>query len=243
MKKSTAKDTLVTYKITSDIDGKLKTAGRTACNFWNSFVQPSTDIVIRLGVFTDSDPDSGTIAQAWTPYTRKGVLYGRVEFNTKYLGRFTPSQIAGTVVHELGHTLGIGWDLWMKMFNESDGKFLPKAVSACSDLKGMLVELDGGSGTELCHWDEETFGAELMTGYKNRGEHVLPVTVEVMEFFGHTVKKKLRKKTSLAPLLNQCAKTVFPERMKVGARQIDRDYFIETKPFETIPHRPSRKGR
>ncbi len=241
MKKDTVKKTLVTYKITSDVDGKLKAAGRTACNFWNSFVQPSTDIVIRLGVFTDPDPNSGTIAQAWTPYTRKGVLYGRVEFNTKYLARFTPSEIAGTVVHELGHTLGMGWDRWMKLFNQNDGTFLPKAVKSCPDLKDMLVELDGGSGTELCHWDEETFGAELMTGYKNRVEHVLPVTVEVMEQFGHGIKKNLSKETALAPLLKQCAQVVFAERQKVGARQIDRDYFVETKPFETIPHRPRRR--
>ncbi len=241
MKKSTPQKTLVTYKITSDIDGKLKTAGRTACNFWNSFVQPGTDIVMRLGVFTDPDPNSGTIAQAWTPYARKGVLYGRVEFNSRYLGRFSPSETAGTVVHELGHTLGMGWARWMKLFNQSDGTFLPKAVKSCPDLQGMLVELDGGPGTELCHWDEETFGAELMTGYKDVAEHVLPVTVEVMDQFGHSIKRSLSKKTALTPLLKQCAQVVFTERMKVGARQIDRDYFIETKPFETIPHGPSRR--
>ncbi|MRR37987.1 DNA/RNA endonuclease, partial [bacterium] len=108
MKESIRKSTIVTYKVTSDIDGKLKTAGRTACNFWNSFVQPGSDIVIRLGTFTDPDPSSGTIAQAWTPYSRKGVLYGRVEFNTRYLGTFRAYEVAGTVVHELGHTLGIG---------------------------------------------------------------------------------------------------------------------------------------
>lgn len=241
MKKSAKLQTLVTYKITSDIDGKLKTAGRTACNFWNSFVRPSTDIVIRLGIFTDPDPRSGTIAQAWTPYTRKGITYGRVEFNTKYLRKFTPNAIAGTVVHELGHTLGMGWARWMKLFNQNNGAFLPKAVKSCPDLKGMLVELDGGDGTELSHWDEETFNTELMTGYKDGVEHVLPVTVAVMEQFGHSIKKKLLKKTALTPLLKQCAQVVFTERMKVGARQIDRDYFIETKPFETIPHRPSRR--
>jgi hypothetical protein len=33
------------------------------------------------------------------------------------------------------------------------------------------VEQDGGSGTALGHWDEETFGNELMTGYLNAGEN------------------------------------------------------------------------
>jgi len=236
---------MVTYKISADINGKLKTAGRTACNFWNGFVRPRTDVVIRLGVFTDPDPNSGTIAQAWTPYSRKGVLYGRVEFNTKYLGKFSPKQVAGTVVHEIGHTLGIGWSQWMKLFRESDGRFLPKAVRACPNLQKMLVELDGGDGTELSHWDEEAFGAELMTGYKDSVEHVLPVTIEVMELLGHSIKKKLPKKAGLTPLLKQCAKVVFSESMKVGARKIDRDYLVETEPFERIPHhhRPSTRFR
>lgn len=241
MKKLVKRKTLVTYKITSDVDGRLKTAGRTACNFWNSFVRPGTDIVIRLGIFTDPDPRSGTIAQAWTPYARKGILYGRIEFNARYLRKFTPGEIAGTVVHELGHTLGMGWARWMKLFDQNDGTFLPKAVQSCPELKNMVVELDGGDGTELSHWDEETFGAELMTGYKDGAEHVLPVTVAVMKQFGHGIKKKLSRKTALTPLLKQSAQVAFTERMKVGARQIDRDYFIETKPFETIPHRPKRR--
>ena len=117
---------------------------------------------------------------------------------------------------------------------------LPKAIKSCPDLAKMSVELDGGPGTELSHWDEETFGAELMTGYKNSAEHVLPVTIEVTEVLGHTIKKNLAGKTKLNPLLKQCAKVVFSERKKVGARQIDRDFFVETEPFETIPHRPRR---
>jgi hypothetical protein len=43
---------LITYKIVSDVDGRLKAAARTACNFWNRFVVPSSSIVIRLGTFT-----------------------------------------------------------------------------------------------------------------------------------------------------------------------------------------------
>ena len=33
------------------------------------------------------------------------------------------------------------------------------------------VEQDGGSGTAGSHWDEETFGNELMTGYINEGQN------------------------------------------------------------------------
>ena len=34
-------------------------------------------------------------------------------------------------------------------------------------LEAFPVEQDGGSGTAGSHWDEETFGNELMTGYVN----------------------------------------------------------------------------
>ena len=34
-------------------------------------------------------------------------------------------------------------------------------------LAGVQVEQDGGAGTRDSHWDEETFGNEIMTGYIN----------------------------------------------------------------------------
>ena len=97
---------LITYKIVSDQNGRLKAGARTACNFWNRFVAPSYSIVIRLGVFTANY--SSTIASAWRPSMKDGVMYGRVEFNTKYLLTFEPNDIAGSIVHEIGHTLGFG---------------------------------------------------------------------------------------------------------------------------------------
>jgi hypothetical protein len=36
---------------------------------------------------------------------------------------------------------------------------------------GIAVEQDGGSGTAGSHWDEQTFGNELMTGYINSGQN------------------------------------------------------------------------
>ena len=101
---------LITYKIVNDVDGRLKTAARVACSFWNRFVQPDSSIVIRLGTFTSFGT---TIARAYQPYSQGGVVYGVVEFNTQFLAEFSDTEVAGTVVHELGHTLGIGWDKWM----------------------------------------------------------------------------------------------------------------------------------
>jgi hypothetical protein len=240
VKKDKAKNTMITYKIVADRNGKLKTAGITACNFWNGFIRPKTDIVIRLGTFTE---DSDTIAQAWEPYTKAGVVYGRIEFNTEYLSTFSKNKVAGTIVHEIGHTLGMGWKKWLALFDNDSGRFKPKAVKACADLSEMEVELDGGPGTELSHWDEDVYKTELMTGYKDNAEHVLPVTVAVMGLLGHTVKKELKAKAGLGKLLTAQAAVTFSSARKSEARKIDRDHFVETEVRETIPHGVTRRAR
>ena len=221
----------ITYKIRSDMDGRLKKGARTACNFWNRFVQPKYSIVIRLGTFTEN---SNTIACAYKPYAKDGVRYGRVEFNTKYLGQFTENEIAGTIIHEIGHSLGIGWEDWDKLFDRETGKFKPAAVRRLRKLEQMEVELDGGYGTVFAHWDEDRFDKELMTGYQDHGEHVLPVTIDLMKVLGHTVSKRLDDKADLGELLEDAANVVFSRQDE--ARVLDLEYFEDTDLFEIIPH-------
>lgn len=223
---------LITYKIVSDQNGKVKIAARTACNFWNNFVEPRKSIVIRLGLFTKNND---IIAAAYKPHVGpKGLIYGRVDFNTKFLNRFSNVQTAGTVVHEIGHTLGFGWNKWMKLFEQDTGEFKPRAVAALPALGDMTVETDGGDGTALSHWDEEAFDKELMTGYADRAEHVLPVTLAVMKLLGHRVKVPLPKKTSLSKLLKSSSKVKFTK--KAQAKKLDLDHFMETQLWETVPH-------
>jgi DNA/RNA endonuclease G (NUC1) len=221
----------ITYKITSDMDGRLQKGARTACNFWNRFVQPKYSVVIRLGTFTQN---SYTIARAYEPYEKDGVRYGRVEFNTKYLGQFTENEIAGTIIHEMGHSLGIGWKEWDKLFDHETGKFKPAAVRRLRKLNEMEVELDGGPGTRLSHWDEDKFDRELMTGYQDQGEHVLPVTIDLMKVLGHTVSERLDTKTDLGELLQDAVSVVFSRQNE--ARVLDLEHFEDTDLFETIPH-------
>ena len=223
----------VTYKITSDMDGKLKKGARTACNFWNRFVEPRYSIVIRLGTFTQS---SLTVARAYAPYEKDGIRYGRVEFNTKYLGEFTDDKIAGTIVHEIGHSLGVGWDDWNELFSRQTGKFTQAAVNDLYELEQMEVELDGGPGTAFAHWDEAIFDKELMTGIQDSGEYVLPVTVDLMGVLGHKVTEQLDTQTDLGELLRDAVSVVFSRQDEV--RSLDLEYFEETEVFEIIPHAP-----
>ncbi len=223
---------LITYKIISDMEGRLKTGARTACSFWNRFVQPRFPIVIRLDTFTRN---SSTIARAYKPYEKNNVRYGRVEFNTKYLGEFTENEIAATIIHEIGHSLGIGWEEWSDLFNRETGRFTPDAVSRLNPLEQMRVELTGGAGTAYAHWDEARFDKELMTGYQDQGEHILPITIELMEILGHRVSEQLNDKTALSELLEDAANVVFSRQDEV--RQLNLEHFEKTDLFERIPHK------
>lgn len=224
--------TLITYKIASDLDGELQQGARTACNFWNRFVEPKHSIVIRLGIYTQN---SNTIARAYKPFEKDGVRYGRVEFNTKFLANFTDDEIAGTIIHEIGHSLGIGWDDWQDLYDRETGRFTSKTIRRLNALEHMEVERDGGPGTAFAHWDEFKFDKELMTGYQDRGEHVLPVTVDLMRILGHTVIERLRDKTPLSDLLRDAASVMFSRQDE--AKLLNLDYFEDTELLETIPHR------
>lgn len=224
-----AKTTLITYKITSDSSGKLEALARLACNFWNRYLIPQQSIVIRIGVFTSF---GNTIARAWKPYAEKGVVYGAVEFNTNFLGIFSDVEIAGTLIHEIGHTLGMGWERWLTLFDPQTGRFTPASVARLPALANYRVETDYGPGTTLAHWDEELYDRELMTGIKDNMLYVMPMTIDVMQLLGHQVAERLGEKRPLEDLLTELQNMQFS--LYEVADQIDKNHYVETEIWEEV---------
>ncbi len=111
--------------------------------------------------------------------------------------------LADVVVHEMGHTMGIG-TLWAEHGlladpagqGGTDPHFTGAQAIAAFDAAGgtdypdekVPVETEGGPGTEDSHWRETVFDNELMTGFINQGANPLSaVTVRSLADQGYTV--------------------------------------------------------
>lgn len=94
------------------------------------------------------------------------------------------------VLHEMLHSIGFG-SIWSyKGLVAGAGTATPyfTGANATAEYRALIhdgtatirVEEGGGSGTALAHWDEATFGAELMTGYIGSGPSNPLTTITVM---------------------------------------------------------------
>jgi hypothetical protein len=98
-----------------------------------------------------------------------------MKFDIADVNAMSLATFAEVVLHEMAHSLGLG-SIWDRLGLVSNGLFTgANAVreyhAMGGTLSGIPVEQDGGSGTAGSHWDEETFGNELMTGYINSGQN------------------------------------------------------------------------
>ena len=113
-----------------------------------------------------------------------------------------PSGAEGTlwddiVTHEMMHTIGFG-TIWNYLgllagggtdnptFTGENATGVYEAASGVTDSGGVPVEGDGGAGTADSHWDDATFGNEIMTGYIDISDNYLSdMTVASLEDLGY----------------------------------------------------------
>ena len=171
----------------------------------NSFKTPSfngTVDDVLIDVLLQPIDGPGAVLGAAGPCLARSqdflTLYGLMFFDTDDLAFLQQNNILDeVVVHEMGHVLGIGtlWDFNRDLLQgtAADPRFVgPNAIAGFHDVGGrgatIPVEEGGGSGTRFSHWDEETFDAELMTGFIALGESPLSVmTIGSMQDLGYVV--------------------------------------------------------
>ncbi len=164
------------------------------------------DVVILIDTFNEGP--GGLLGQAGPCFTRKSnnlTIVGVMLFDASDLTELSKrGQLESTIVHEMGHVLGIG-TLWerkglVKLANPS------RPISECDTnpqyvgAKGKLeweklgrsgdVPLEKGYGTGTCegHWDENILTNELMTGFLNAGANPLSrLSIASLEDLGYTV--------------------------------------------------------
>jgi Leishmanolysin len=126
----------------------------------------------------------GAAGPCWVRGSDFLTIYGIMFFDSADLQDIADAGVLDEViVHEMGHVIGIGtlWDApaipeagfagrnLLQNENTSNPIFVgTRANVAYQQLGGVPfvpVEGDFGPGTRLSHWDEATFGNELMTGF------------------------------------------------------------------------------
>jgi hypothetical protein len=189
--------------ITGDVPNTTGTIPARSCG--SSFKTPSfngtiDDVLIDV-LLQPIDGPGAMLGAAGPCLIRNSDLltvYGLMFFDTDDLAFLEQNNILDeVVVHEMGHVLGFGtlWNVGRNLLQGSntDPRFVgPNAIAGFHDVGGrgstIPVEDGGGPGTRLSHWDEETFDAELMTGFIALGESPLSImTIGSMQDLGYVV--------------------------------------------------------
>ncbi len=225
---TTDKSFQIVLQFSSKVDAKYRTIFQEAVNRWQSIIVADIpdfnqsvplgnclegfttvpkvdDVIIAVDVFTEAR--GGLLGQAGPCYMRNSLLpiAGVMRFDTADLdGLATSGSLDETIIHEMGHVLGIG-TLWerkglIKLANPSRDPSTcdtaPKYVGAKGKLEWQAIGRTGeialeeqyGTGTCEGHWDEQIFAKELMTGFLNSGTNPLSrLSIASLEDLGYIV--------------------------------------------------------
>ena len=120
----------------------------------------------------------------------------------------------------------------MKLFDHRTGRFYKRFINKLTALADMFIETEYGDGTTLAHWDEEQHDQEIMIGFKDSAEHVLPVTIDVISLFEHNVVEKLDKQRKPTALLDDLRSVAFT--WVEDAVKLNREAFVKSNIWEKI---------
>ena len=186
-------DFQIDFTFSDDAPESLVTAAGLAANLWQSVITGNLpevnnpifgtiddiQISVQLGLLSgDSDGDGNTLAQG------QPLLFRTDSTGLPYLAQIgvdeadiSNPELSTIMAHEIGHCLGFptsrGWENnVIPLGSDAPTNFTgPKAVEQYNLLfgtsavaAGVPIEQDGGDGTAFAHWDDATFGNELMTG-------------------------------------------------------------------------------
>lgn len=153
--------------------------GADACASGTAPYSGTVDDLLIDAQIVNIDGPGGVLGQAGPCLVRSSdglPIYGIMQFDAADAASLEASgQLTDTIVHEMGHILGIGTIWANKGVVTGAGGANPvytgrAALGQWQELGGtglIPVENSGGAGTADSHWRETTFRTELMTGYLN----------------------------------------------------------------------------
>ncbi len=164
------------------------------------------DLVIWVDTIPFNAKDPNLLGQAGPCFSRQPsrlTLVGDMEFvDTQMDGLLAANQLTDTVMHEMGHILGLGthWQILNLTANTLGGTLCgtdPQYIGsnalrefhALGGIGNIKLEDTGGPGTCEGHWKESVFGTELMTGFLNGGvtNPLSRMTLASMQDLGYSI--------------------------------------------------------
>ena len=148
------------------------------------------DLIITASL-KNIDGAGGVLGQAGPDAVRPGSYLpyrGSMEFDASDAAVYQAAGLFDDIVlHEMLHTVGFG-TIWSSKGLISGGGFNGARANAVYPAAGLIpLELDGGAGTAYSHWDEESFGSELMTGYIDGDNSLSYMTIASLGDLGYSV--------------------------------------------------------
>jgi PKD repeat protein len=154
------------------------------CGLGQQSINGVDDLAIWVNTIKYDPAKPNLLGQAGPCYYRavtQLTAVGEMEFvDTQMDGLFNANQLTGTVMHEMGHILGLGthWKILNLTANTLGGNFCgtdPQYIGANALREYRVLGGTGniklenlyGPGTCEGHWKESVFGTELMTGLLN----------------------------------------------------------------------------